>query len=352
MNSSREAGTISFQDLEGVLFPDSCIPLAAAADAGLVKLDALARGHYPGEPLSDGSIEGVRTLGYWDASLAQDWGLDWHRNEGIELTYVEKGGTHFAVEDHEWELQAGDVTVTRPWQRHRVGDPNIGASALHWVIIDVGVRRPNQAWHWPEWIGLAPADIERLTYLLQHNEQAVWRAGTALGEAFVETTALVGGSGPGRESALRLGISNMLLELLKTLELQDMQLDHSLTAPRRGVRIFLEDLRGRLDYKWTLPEMAASCAMGRTQFTRHCQEITNMTPIEYLTHSRIERAKEMLRTTGRSVTDIATMCGFETSQYFATRFRTAVGTSPASYRKLHGVAGTETEAAADLAVVA
>lgn len=333
MNVLGESALVEFEGLDERYLADSCDPLAAAADAGRVKLGALARGHYPGTRLVGDSIDGVRTIGYWDAPFDQDWGLDWHRNEGIELTYLEKGATAFAVDDHAWNLHAGQVTVTRPWQRHRVGAPNVGASNLHWLIIDVGVRRPNQAWQWPEWVALAPTDLARLTLLLQHNEQAVWTASAELGEAFVEATSLVRRSGTGHESALRLHISNLLLQLLVTLELHEMPLDESLTAPQRGVRIFLEDLRQNLDARWTLPTMAASCAMGRTQFIRHCQELTNMTPIEFLTHTRIERAKQMLLQTDQSITDIATMCGFDTPQYFATRFRTAVGTTPGNYRR-------------------
>lgn len=342
MNALRDAasvvgavvGTVAFEDIDQTYYSDSCVPLAAAADEGRVELKALARGHYPGTPLAEASVEGIRTLGYWDAPTAQDWGLAWHRNEGIELSYLEKGNAAFAVDERAWDLRAGHVIVTRPWQRHRIGDPNVTASRLHWVIIDVDVRRPNQPWRWPDWVALAPHDLERLTRLLQHNEHAVWTASPSLGEAFVAATALVDAAGPASESDLRIRISMLLLELLKTLELEELQLDDSLTAPRRGVRIFLQDLESCSERKWTLPAMAASCSMGRTQFTRLCQELTNMTPIEYLTHLRIERAKSLLASTGHSVTDVATVCGFETSQYFATRFRAIAGVAPAQYRAL------------------
>ncbi len=37
-------------------------------------------------PRSVGRAAEVRTVGYWNAKHDQGWGLDWHRNEGIELT--------------------------------------------------------------------------------------------------------------------------------------------------------------------------------------------------------------------------------------------------------------------------
>jgi AraC-like DNA-binding protein len=46
----------------------------------------------------------------------------------------------------------------------------------------------------------------------------------------------------------------------------------------------------------------------------------------------VARAAELLRTTRRSVTDIAFDVGFSSSQYFATVFRRYTTLSPAEYR--------------------
>jgi hypothetical protein len=52
------------------------------------------------------------TVGYWDARSNQTWGLDWHRNEGIELTYLARGKIAFAVDKTDFQL------ITRPSDRH------------------------------------------------------------------------------------------------------------------------------------------------------------------------------------------------------------------------------------------
>ena len=72
-------------------YADTCRSLVAAADAHTVQLEALARGHYPGRRLPKHALFGVKTVGFWDAPLNQPWGLDWHRNEGIEFTFLERG---------------------------------------------------------------------------------------------------------------------------------------------------------------------------------------------------------------------------------------------------------------------
>src|SRR5690554_6006075 len=91
-----------------VYVADHCAPLTAAVERGELRMAALARGAYPGARLAARTLPGVRTVGVWDAARAQTWGLDWHRNEGIELTWLEQGTLPFATEAVETTLHAGD----------------------------------------------------------------------------------------------------------------------------------------------------------------------------------------------------------------------------------------------------
>ena len=99
-----------------------------------------------------GTLSGLKTVGFWDADHDQAWGLDWHRNEGLELTFLETGTLAFSVDATRCQLHPNDLTITRPWQPHRVGNPAVSAGRLHWLILDLGVRRPHQTWQWPKWL--------------------------------------------------------------------------------------------------------------------------------------------------------------------------------------------------------
>jgi AraC family L-rhamnose operon regulatory protein RhaS len=106
---------------------DSCSPLLDAVGRGILELRAVRHGHYPGHALRSSELPGVKMVGYWDAAKDQDWGLDWHRNEGIEFTFLERGRLAFGGAARQWELRPDDMTITRPWQMHRVGDPAIAS---------------------------------------------------------------------------------------------------------------------------------------------------------------------------------------------------------------------------------
>lgn len=313
---------------------DRCEPLVRAVQRGDVRLTALVHHGYPGQPLPPKMLTEIATVGFWDATGTQSWGLDWHRNEGIELTYVARGKTEFLVDKERYLLESGHLTVTRPWQKHRVGDPNVGACRLYWLILDVGVRRPDQSWNWPNWLVLSPGDLRRLTTLLRHNEQPLWRANEEVRQCFEKIGALVETSAPARvQTRLQLYINELFLALLELLQQKNVVLDAGLTSTRRSVEMFLAKLPEHVEHPWTLAEMAGQCGLGRSRFAEHCRQIVNMPPADYLIHCRVEAAKKLLRASlSQSITDIALACGFQTSQYFATVFRQRTGQSPRDFR--------------------
>jgi AraC-like DNA-binding protein len=57
------------------------------------------------------------------------------------------------------------------------------------------------------------------------------------------------------------------------------------------------------------------------------------TPHQYLIQRRIERAKELLRSRGLSVTDVCFEVGFQSLGSFSSLFRRCVGHAPINYRK-------------------
>lgn len=337
MNKPRHHRPATFRSAEELYHADSCERLKQAAAEGTVKLAALGRGSYPGARLPRNDLREVCLAGYWNAPADQNWGLDWHRNEGLEISFVEAGQVPFAIEGRRnLVLGPGSLTITRPWQRHRVGNPHVPASLFRWLIIDVGVRRPNQPWVWPPWLLYPRRGLQRLTTLLRQNEQPVWRADEEIARCFrhLGKAASVGATNPETIARLKMLINELFIALAEMLERRRPRLDENLSSSERAVRLFLKDLPQRLDEPWTLETMAESCGLGRSRFAAFCRQITNVSPIEFLTRCRVDAAAALLRREPqRSITDAAFACGFQSSQYFATVFRQQMGRSPRDWRQ-------------------
>jgi AraC family L-rhamnose operon regulatory protein RhaS len=316
---------------------DDCEAQSKAAREGKIEFHALTKGHYPGRRMESNELPGLTNVGFWNCRGAQDWGLAPHRNEGLEIVFLETGGMGFEVDGRTHGLHAGNLTVTRPWQLHRLGDPHIGRGRLNWVILDVGVRRPNQEWRWPSWVVLSPGDRAELTRKLRHGEQAVWTAGPRMRQVFGELADCVlrwGGRGAG--SRLAVAVNRLLVELLDVLAEERVDESAELVSRRRTVELFLRDLADNpasAAESWTLEAMAAHCGMGVTSLAKYGRELVNCGPMAYLGSCRLAHAARALRDEATvSVTEVAMRAGFNSSQYFATAFQREFGRTPSAYR--------------------
>jgi AraC family L-rhamnose operon regulatory protein RhaS len=322
-----------YRDRKGRFEADTCKPLADAVARNEIRLEALAHGHYPGRRLPAGELTNLKSAGYWDAQAAQSWGLGWHRNEGIEITYLENGRLAFSAEGRDFLLQADAMTITRPWQRHRVGNPHVTSGKLHWIILDVGVRHAEQRWRWPQWIMLSAADRRDLATFLRQTEEPVWPTTGEMRHCFHAIASAVESE---HISALTIRINELLLLLLEHLREAKPRLRIVQSTASRTVELFLDEFcrhPEQLTLDWTVEKMAAGCGLKSTQFVHWVKQLTNRTPLHYLNHCRLEHAALLLRDRPEvSVTEIAQTCGFSSSQYFATVFGRRYGCAPGIYR--------------------
>ena len=313
---------------------DNCSPLKTAADAGELELTTLARDAYPGKRLSKSELTGIKSIGYWNIRKQQNWGLEWHTNEGIEICFLESGDLTFFLEEEKYDLAPNQLTITRPWISHKLGDPNVELSKLHWLILDVGVRHPHQEWSWPGWVILNPKDLEKLTLYFRQNEQPVWKATPELKDCFIRIAKVIKEVGEkDYESKLRILINSLLIALLEHFQAGKILLNEELVESRRTVKLFLNSLEDHFQEPWTLPNMAAYCNLGTTRFTQYCVEISNCTPMVYINRIRLGKAALKLKEQPATpATDIAYQCGFSSTQYFTTVFKNHFGITPQAFR--------------------
>ncbi len=315
---------------------DNCEPQKEAVREGKIEFHALTKGHYPGTLMPMDVLPGLNSIGFWDANTSQDWGLNPHRNEGIKIVFFETGTCDLIMGQKIFNLHAGNFILTRPWQLHKFGAPNIGRGRLHWMILDVGVRRPHQDWSWPKWIVMTKEDLADLTERWRRNKNPVLTSTPSIAQSFRELARCITAWNQSHTvSRMAVQLNLLLIGILHALAEQQTHENEQLTSRKRAVEMFFHDLMdGRIDLgeQWTLDRMASHCKMGVTAFSKYCRELVNIGPMEFLNQCRLERAAQQLRTQPElSVTDIAFANGFNSSQYFATRFRRRFRVSPSHF---------------------
>ncbi|MEU6538016.1 helix-turn-helix domain-containing protein [Streptomyces sp. NPDC047000] len=101
----------------------------------------------------------------------------------------------------------------------------------------------------------------------------------------------------------------------------------------------------RLHEPLQLRDMAARESMSVRTFTRRFREETGISPGQWLTQRRVERACRLLESTDLSVDQVARDAGFGTAQSMRQHLQTALGVTPTAYRRTFRTeAGTGAEA--------
>ncbi|MET9255643.1 helix-turn-helix domain-containing protein [Streptomyces sp. NPDC003717] len=89
----------------------------------------------------------------------------------------------------------------------------------------------------------------------------------------------------------------------------------------------------RLHEPIQLRDMAAQEAMSVRTFTRRFREESGLSPGQWLTQQRVERARHLLESTGLSVDRVARDAGFGTAQSMRQHLQGVLGVTPTAYRR-------------------
>ncbi|MBR2878802.1 MAG: helix-turn-helix domain-containing protein [Clostridia bacterium] len=88
-----------------------------------------------------------------------------------------------------------------------------------------------------------------------------------------------------------------------------------------------------LNEKISITDFADKLKISRVYLHKLFVDNYGKTPTRFIKDMRVRNAKTLLTLTDKSITEIATSCGFENPVYFAEVFKSHEGVSPSQYRK-------------------
>jgi AraC family transcriptional regulator len=102
------------------------------------------------------------------------------------------------------------------------------------------------------------------------------------------------------------------------------------------LRQVLDYIRSNLSQDLSITDLAQVAGMSPYYLMRMFKKSMHFTPRQYIIQTRIERAKELLRSRELSISDIALECGFTSQSHFTNVFRQITDTTPNIYRRDFG----------------
>jgi AraC family transcriptional regulator of arabinose operon len=264
----------------------------------------------PAEPIVTGDNRLAPGNWCWRESGIDDW----------LIAYTRGGRPRFRWEGGELFAEPGSIVLIRPGARHDYGlEPGDEPWDCLWAVF-----RP-----WPHWLdSLRWPEVWPGTMYLSLRDRSVHDA--VLAKLDQMHRYATGALPQGRMLAMNALEAALLLcepaNPLRAVSRQDRRV-------RRAVEYICRNLAEPLD----APALAGVAGVSVPQLVRLFRRTLGMSPMQYVEHQRIGRAREMLQFTSMSIQEVAAEVGYDDPFYFSTRFRRATGLSPRRFRMQQAV---------------
>jgi len=269
-------------------------------------------------------------MGYYYRSFNNQYIMSPHRHKPVEIMYVEQGECSVEVQEQRLFMRKGEFVF-------------INGNVSHCLLVDAGhpckilniefVFVPNKG----EFFSFG-AFCRKISdppicffkdapyYILKDTEEIYWLLKRMIAE-------LDGNRGSAQIST-NLLFWELMLQIVRIIEEQRLGNSDPQRAYVRSAIHFINKSYHR-DIK--VEDIAKRVGLNRSYFHRIFKEYVGVTPVEYLTRVRINRAKDLLIKTNLSMNEVAQNIGISSQQYFTYLFKKETGMSPAKFRKLFEV---------------
>ncbi|WP_053985892.1 response regulator transcription factor [Niameybacter massiliensis] len=113
----------------------------------------------------------------------------------------------------------------------------------------------------------------------------------------------------------------------------------STAIPAQSSLHLIDDAKHYIDHhfneSFTINDLASRSALTPAYFSRLFKERLGVTPIEYLTQIRIQKACDLILSHNYTFKEIAELCGYSDQFYFSRTFKMIIGKSPSQYKVEH-----------------
>lgn len=119
-----------------------------------------------------------------------------------------------------------------------------------------------------------------------------------------------------------------------TISTFNTQHSTSPSPDRRFLDTFLKAMEKHMsNTNLKIEDLGDEVGLSRVQLYRKVKALTGMTPVEILRETRLKRAMQLLKTTDKTVSEIANEVGFATPGYFSSCFKKQYDKYPTDVRE-------------------
>lgn len=251
-----------------------------------------------------------------------------HRHDDFyELVFVRDGKGFHVLEGERYPIQAGNLFLIHPGERHKYVKSNI---SIYNILFNHSFLNHFQQ-------DMSGFPNYQLLFNAGGNRSAMSRMLSVDPDYFPRISDLLDDIVSEETKKERGSMTAILSDFLALFLLicRYARPEESAENPHYAYRLssLMAQLEERCAEEWSLERMAAQSRMSVSNFRIRFKELTGSSPVEYLLKIRLNNASKLLRMNRKNISEIAHICGFPDSNYFSRQFKKAFGISPRFFRK-------------------
>lgn len=200
-----------------------------------------------------------------------------------------------------------------------------------------------------------PGEIQQYTYQLQNTPEAYWVhfAGYGADDVIIKV-------GLSNSQVHNIGLSSICIDyftqIIHELQFKSPLFEYAANAtllslltcmgryaadmknPKNrilseGIKKVIKQMHNNYNNNWTISTLADQSNLSPSWFMHSFKEQVGMSPMEYLTSIRLDKAKWLIINSSLSIKEISNIIGYDDPLSFSKLFKKVEGVSPALYRK-------------------
>lgn len=276
--------------------------------------------------------DGREILSISNNPLSYPYPVKPHTHNKLEISYVKEGAGTYAIEKKRYPISAGDVFLINNREEHKI-HMSQGQTMLNLVIH----FEPEFLW---SFLGQEP-DYRLLKVFFSQNSNFSNRlegslpATQLIARQILQIEQEMLDQSPYYDLKIKTIMESLLTDILREFPFFDMDSDYDKISQSDSHRMreVMHFIDLNIERPLTLQELSRIACISPAYFSTLFKRYNGVTLIQYITCKRVEHAITLIRTTEYNLTEIAIMCGFNSSTSFNKAFRRIRGFPPSHYRK-------------------
>lgn len=250
-----------------------------------------------------------------------------HMHSSLEILFCTSGFLSVILNGNKFNISEGEMILLRSNSVHSIYSVGNGKNAYYVLkaklslILDFTFKKNLSTYL----LSLISKDKDAKTVWKKEESEDLFET---LNKLIKEQNA----SEYGSDIAIKINVVTILLKILRDTENHSQTCNESEDLIRRIYELTLY-INQHYSEDISAKQLCSKISLSYSYFSTVFKKITGMSFKEFLINTRIYHAEEELLSTDKSITDIATDCGFNNTSYFIYNFKKLRNITPLELRK-------------------